>query len=119
MPHKKDRGDASYLADMLSFAREVLTFTRGRSHSDYETDTVLRRAVERATELIGEAASNVSDSMRAEHPEIPWRKIVGQRNVLIHDYGDVDDELVWNLVELEIPALVSTLEQLVPEDVAE
>jgi uncharacterized protein with HEPN domain len=113
---REERGDASYLADMLSFSREVLTFTRGRSHSDYEDDAVLRRAVERATELIGEAATNISDAMRAEHPEIPWRKIVGQRNVLIHDYGDVDDELVWNLVELEIPKLVSILERLVPPE---
>ena len=80
---------------------------------------VLRRAVERATELIGEAASNVSDAMRATHPEIPWRKIIGQRNVLIHDYGDVDDDLVWNLVELEIPRLVSNLEQFVQENIAD
>jgi len=115
---RKERGEASYLADMLSFAREVLTFTQGRSHSDYENDMVLRRAVERATELIGEAATHISDSTRAAHPEIPWRKIVGQRNVLIHDYGDVDDDLVWNLVELEIPKLVSILEGVVP-DVAE
>jgi uncharacterized protein with HEPN domain len=116
---RRDRGEASYLADMLSFAREVLTFTQGRSRADYESDTGLRRSVERSTELIGEAASNISDATRAAHPEIPWRKIVGQRNVLIHDYGDVDDELVWNLVELEIPALASILERLVPEDVAE
>lgn len=113
---RRNRGDASYLADMLKFAREVLAFTEGRSRTDYDKDTVLRRAVERATELIGEAASNVSDSARAAHPEIPWRKIIGQRNVLIHDYGDVDDDLVWNLVELEIPALASILDRIVRED---
>jgi uncharacterized protein with HEPN domain len=56
---RRNRGDASYLADMLAFAREVLIFTDGRSRSDYDTDALLRRAVERATELIGEAASNV------------------------------------------------------------
>ena len=115
---RRDRGDASYLADMLGFAREVLAFTAGRSRADYDTDLVLRRAVERATELIGEAASNVSDSTRAAYPKIPWRKIVGQRHVLIHDYGDVDDALVWNLVELEIPALASTLDRIVREDFA-
>ncbi|HEX3579200.1 MAG TPA: HepT-like ribonuclease domain-containing protein [Thermoanaerobaculia bacterium] len=104
---------------MLSFAREVLTFTQGRSRADYDTDAVLRPAVERATELIGEAASNISDSMRAAHPEIPWRKVVGQRNVLIHDYGDVDDDLVWNLVELEVPRLVSILEGIVANDAIE
>src|SRR3954452_6298820 len=109
---RKNRGDTSYLADMLSFAREALSFTHGCSRTDYATDMVLRRAVERATELIGEAASNVSDATRAAHPDIPWRKIIGQRNVLIHDYGDVDDDLVWNLVELEIPKLVTILERI-------
>jgi uncharacterized protein with HEPN domain len=113
---RRDRDDTSYLADMLSFAREVLTFTEGRSFSNYKTDVALRRSVERATELIGEAASNVSDARRAAHPEIPWRKIIGQRNVLIHDYGDVDDDLVWNLVELEIPKLATVLERLVPPE---
>lgn len=116
---RRDRGDASYLADMLAFTREVLAFTEGRSRSDYDTDALLRRAVERATELIGEAASNVSDSTRAAHPEIPWRKIVGQRHVLIHDYGDVDDDLVWNLIELEIPALASILDRIIREDPSE
>ena len=116
---RRNRGDASCLADMLSFAQEVLTFTKGRSRSDYDTDTVLRRAVERATELIGEAASNVSDATRDAYPEIPWRKIVGQRHVLIHDYGDVDDDLVWNLVELEIPKLAAILDGIVRENLAE
>ena len=64
MPHK-DRDDDSYLADMLQFAREVLTFTEGRSRADYDADAILRRAVERATELIGEAANHVSDETRA------------------------------------------------------
>ena len=63
---RKGRGETSYLADMLSFAREVLTFTEGRSRADYKSDTGLRRSVERATELIGEAATNISDATRAE-----------------------------------------------------
>lgn len=79
----------------------------------------MRRAVERAIELIGEAASHVSDSTRALHAHIPWRKIVGQRHVLIHGYGDVDDELVWNLVEKEIPKLVADLERLTRGEAAE
>lgn len=111
MPRKR-RDDVSYLADMLQFAREALTFVAGRSRADYDADLALRRAVERATELIGEAASNVSESTINQHPEIPWRKIIGQRHVLIHGYGDVDDDLVWNLTRDEIPKLVAILESI-------
>jgi uncharacterized protein with HEPN domain len=111
---RKERDDVSYLADMLRFSREVLSFTHGRSRADYDADPVLRRAVERATELIGEAASHVSKQSRARHPDVPWREIIGQRNVLIHGYGDVDDDLLWNLVEKEIPTLVILLGGIVP-----
>lgn len=113
---RKDRDDDSYLADMLQFAREVLTFTEGRSRADYDADAILRRAVERATELIGEAANHVSEQTRARHPEIPWREIIDQRHVLIHGYGDVDDDLVWNLVEKEIPNLLSLLDRILPAE---
>ena len=112
----RERGDTAYLGDMLQFALEVLDFTSGHSRADYDANLELRRAVERSTELIGEAASNVSDEARARHPEIPWRKIVGQRHVLIHGYGDVDDELVWNLVEQEMPKLVELLQRAVEKE---
>lgn len=115
---RKNRDDTSYLSDMLQFAREVLAFTQGCSRADYEADIRLRRAVERATELIGEAADHVSDPTRALYPHIPWRQIVGQRHVLIHGYGDVDDDLVWNLVEKEIPNLVAVLDRILPGDSA-
>jgi uncharacterized protein with HEPN domain len=100
---------------MLQFAREAQTFVAGRTRADYDADLALRRAVERATELIGEAASNISESTTNRHPEIPWRNIIGQRHVLIHGYGDVDDDLVWNLTRDEIPTLVVILESILSE----
>ncbi len=112
MPRDK-RDDASYLADMLQFANEALEFVRARTRDDYDGSPVMRRAVERAIELIGEAASHVSNKTRDRHPEIPWRKIVAQRHVLIHGYGDVDDDLVWNLVQTEIPQLLESLQKIV------
>jgi uncharacterized protein with HEPN domain len=69
----------------------------------------------RAIELIGEAASHVSESTINGHPEIAWRQIIGQRHVLIHGYGDVDDDLVWNLTRDEIPNLVAILESILRE----
>ena len=56
---------------------------------------MLRAAVERNIEIIGEAARRISDDLKQEHPEIPWRKIIAQRNVLIHEYDDIDYKEIW------------------------
>jgi uncharacterized protein with HEPN domain len=83
-----DTKDAGYLLDMLEHARGVLRAVQGRSIAEYLADEDLRLAIERR-EIIGEAANRVCTSFQDIHPEIPWRKIVAQRNVLAHEYGEV------------------------------
>jgi uncharacterized protein with HEPN domain len=112
MPH--EQRDESYLWDMLESARAILEFTRKATLEEYCENRLLRLAVERALEIIGEAASHISSPFRAAHPEIPWRQIIGQRNVLIHEYGEVDDERIWNLVAHQIPKLIEQLSPLIP-----
>ena len=73
--------------------------------SDYLHDLATRRAIERCVELVGEAASHVSEPFRTAHPEIPWREIIAQRHRLIHGYRDVDPERLRNVVETRLPAL--------------
>jgi uncharacterized protein with HEPN domain len=70
--------------------------------------------MERELEIIGEAARRISESFRQAHPEIPWREIIGQRNILAHDYGDVDAELIWKAVTQDLPQLIGYLDSLVP-----
>src|SRR6185295_15140836 len=94
-----DQRDASYLWDMLEAAREIIGFTRGTTLAEYSNNRMLHLAVERAVEIIGEAANRVSPGFQQAHPEIPWRKIVDQRNVLVHEYGDVEHVLIWDLVQ--------------------
>jgi uncharacterized protein with HEPN domain len=90
-----DQRDASYLWDMLEAARQVIGFTHGVSLAEYSETPMRHLAVERAIQIIGEAANRVSLSFQQIHPEIPWRKIVAQRNVLVHEYGDVEHALIW------------------------
>ena len=71
-------------------------------------------AVERAVEIIGEAARRVSEEFRSAHPEIPWRSMIAQRNVLAHEYGEIKHERMWLLVTEHLPALIRDLEKLVP-----
>jgi len=116
---RPDDRDAGYLLDMLQHARGVARAVAGRSLSAYGADEDLRLALERRLELIGEAARRISEALRDAHPEIPWRKIIAQRNVLAHDYGEIDDELIWRVANENIPALIGSLESLVPEPPAE
>ncbi len=109
-----DQRDAAYLWDMLEAARRAVEFTRGGTLDGYLKNRMLQYAVERAIEIVGEAANRVSAGFREAHPEVPWRKIVAQRNVLVHEYGDIEPTLIWDLVQTYLPALIVRLEGLVP-----
>jgi uncharacterized protein with HEPN domain len=101
------------LGDMLGFALEVGAFCAGVSLDLHRETTDIRRKTERSLELVGEAAKRVSTSFQASHPEIPWRRIAGLRNILAHDYGDINDAIVWNVATDEIPGLITILRTLV------
>jgi uncharacterized protein with HEPN domain len=79
---RPERGDLAFLWDMLDAARAIQEFVAGKKLEEYARDRMMRGAVERHIEIIGEAARNLSESLRGEHPEIPWRTIIAQRNVL-------------------------------------
>ncbi len=112
MPLKE--ADSAYLWDMLEAARTVLRFVGDRSFEDYLADEMLQAAVERKIEIVGEAARKVSDQFRRSHPEFPWHRIIGQRHVLAHEYGDIDHKIVWKVVKKHIPELLALLEAAIP-----
>jgi len=113
------KDDRVYLWDMLTAARAVLEFSRGHTLAEYEADLLLRSAVERQIEIIGEAARRVSTEFQAAHPEIPWRPIQAQRHVLAHDYGEIKHERIWRVAKTHVPELITLLEPLVPAPPAE
>jgi len=112
MGHEQE--DAGFLWDMLDAARAVREFVAGCSFDDYAADRKLRGAVERHIEIIGEAAGKVSRAFREAHPEIPWKRIIAQRHVLAHEYGEIEDPLLWRVATRHIPDLITALEPLVP-----
>ena len=73
---------------------------------------VISYATVRATQLVGQAARNVSEEVRAANPDIPWRQMIGMRNVVVHDHADVDMDLVWKTVREDLPPLVARLQTL-------
>jgi uncharacterized protein with HEPN domain len=93
-----------------------LDFAQGSNFDSFVSDRRLRLAVERELEIIGEAARHVSPAFQNAHPEIPWRAIVGQRNLLAHEYGEVRAERIWAVVESGIGDLIKQLDLLIKED---
>jgi uncharacterized protein with HEPN domain len=111
---RPDSGDAAYLWDMREHAQRVIEMVAGIDLKQYARDQKTRMAVERGIEIIGEAARHVSSALRQAHPEIPWSRIIGQRNVLIHEYGAVIDDLVWETASRDVPEMLRLLEPLMP-----
>lgn len=107
--------DSAYLWDMLDAATAILDFIEAVDFDAYLKDRKLQLAVERALEIMGEAARNVSPDFQLNHPEIPWKGIIGQRNVLAHNYGAIKQDLVWEVLTVSLPDLVDSLEQIIPE----
>jgi uncharacterized protein with HEPN domain len=105
--------DIAYLWDMREAANLILDFTRGETLHSFTADPKLRSAVERQLEIIGEAARRVSTEFQNAHPDIPWRNIIGLRNLLIHEYGEVKVDRVWMIVSDNIGDLVNRLDALI------
>jgi len=114
---RPEQRDAAYLWDMLDAARAVIRFTAGLSMEEFlaEEEEVVRLAVERELEIMGEAARRLSAQFREAHSEVPWKDIVGLRNVISHQYDKVDYKEVFRIASERMPRLVETLESLTPE----
>ena len=110
-----DARDPAYLWDMLDAALAIQEFAREATFDDYARNKMMRSAVERQLEILGEAARRVSDRFKGKHAEIAWRQIVGLRNVLAHEYGDIRQERVWQIVSHDLPPLIEQLKPLVPQ----
>jgi uncharacterized protein with HEPN domain len=104
--------DVAYLWDMLEAAREALEFTQGLVYEQFRLDRLRQSAVERKIEIIGEAARRLSESFKATHPEVAWQRIIGQRNVLAHEYDSIRQEAMWLVLTQGLPPLIAALEAL-------
>lgn len=103
--------DRIRLQHMLDAAVQANAFTSGKSRLSLDTDQMLVFALVKAIEIIGEAASKVSDECKAGSPSIAWSDIVGMRNRLIHGYFDINLDIVWTTVQEELPPLINQLKQ--------
>ena len=101
------------LFDILQAAKRVAEFTRNRQFSDYESDAMLRAAVERQFEIIGEALRRLAKEDAATTARISEpARIIAFRNILVHGYADIDDRIIWDIVQSKLPTLLREVESL-------
>jgi uncharacterized protein with HEPN domain len=101
---------------MLAAAKEAMEFAAGKKRMDLEKDRLHMLAIIKSIEIIGEAASKVTETFKTENSNIPWNDIINMRNRLIHAYFDVNLDIIWQTVKTDLPELIKDLEEIIPSE---
>ena len=113
MLHNDD--DIAYLWDIDDACSDILTFIRGTSFRDFENDKMKRFAVERQLLVIGEAANHLSKEFLSTHNQIPWSKLIGLRNIIAHEYGEILVERIYKNALENVPELKRNISNILKE----
>lgn len=109
------RNDRDFLSDMREAINRITTYVTGKSFLSFVADTKTQDAVIRNLEILGEAAKNLSESVRSQYSGIPWKSMASVRDRLIHHYFGVNLDIVWQIATIELPRVASQLPDLVQE----
>ena len=106
------KNDQVYLEHILESIRKIEGFVNNLTKFEFERSVLIQDAVIRNIEIIGEATKKISKPFTQSHPDIPWQDMAGMRDKLIHDYLDVDLEVVWKTVETDLPLLKEMIQNI-------
>lgn len=101
-----------YISDMIEFSGKILGYTDGFDRQRFIDSGLTYDATVRNLELIGAAATHIPDEIRNRHAQIPWRMIIAIRNRLIHGNLGIDNDILWSIIQSDIPTLLTQLQQL-------
>lgn len=107
------------ILDILASAAEIADAVKGKSLDDYLASSVLRAAVQWHVFVIGEAARQLTAEFKEKHASVPWARIIGTRNILAHQYGRIDHQVMWTTATVHVPALAAYLAPFGPTEVEE
>jgi len=112
---KNKPGDSVRIQHILDAINEIELYTEGITFDGFMKNSMMRFACIKQLEIIGEAAKRVTEELKHKYPHINWREIVGLRNILIHEYFGIDERIVWEIIQNDIPKLKSNLKPLIIE----
>ncbi|KTS96367.1 nucleotidyltransferase [Pseudomonas oryzihabitans] len=101
-----------YIDDMLDFVQKAIAYCADLDRDTFAANTLVYDATLRNLELIGEAATRIPAAVRDGHPDIPWRQVIATRNRLIHGYLGIDDDILWSIIQGDLPKLREQLDTL-------
>ncbi len=102
---------------MLDHAREAVEMVRNRSRQDLDTDRMLNLALVRLMEVVGEAATRIPEEFRSCHRQVPWRDVADLRKRLLHGYDTVNFDILWTIIQHDLPPLIAQLEAIIEEEI--
>jgi uncharacterized protein with HEPN domain len=102
--------DLIRLHHMRDYAHEAIELSQGKTREDLDNDRLLELALVRLMEIIGEAAARVTQTTQQQLPDIPWREVTAMRNRLIHGYDRIDNDILWDTIEFDLPPLIVALD---------
>ena len=100
------------LSQILAYAREAVEISSGKTRQDLDRDRLLNLALTRLLEILGEAANRVPEDIRTQYPDLPWLQMIAVRNRLIHGYDSVDFDILWAIIQNDLPNLIIRLEDI-------
>jgi uncharacterized protein with HEPN domain len=106
------RRDADYLGDIMDAILRIQEYTGGISWDEFLADIKTQDAVVRNLEVIGEAVKNLSDALKTQHAQVPWRDMAAVRDRLIHHYFGVNNEIVWQIIQEDLPLILPKIENV-------
>lgn len=113
------RNDSDLLIDIREAINRITTYVTGQTYFSFVADTKTQDAVIRNLEILGEATKNLSESLRSQFANVPWKSMAGVRDRLIHNYFGVNLDIVWQIATIELPQVASQLQNRVIESAEE
>lgn len=106
------KNDAAFLEHMLDSINAIESFSRGLSRENLISNRLKQSAIVREIEIIGEAAKNISENLKEKYKEVNWKEIVGTRDKIIHHYFGVDMNIVWDIINKDLPVLKKQIKEI-------